>query len=36
MDLKDIEGKSVDWVCVVQDKKKWRTVVKMILNFRAS
>ena len=22
MDLNDIEGKNVDWVCVVQDKKK--------------
>jgi hypothetical protein len=35
MDLTYIEGKNVDWVCVVQDKKKWRADVKTILNFRA-
>jgi hypothetical protein len=34
MDLLEIDWGGVDWIILVQDRDKWRTLVKAIINLR--
>jgi hypothetical protein len=34
-DLKEVVSESVDWIDLVQDRDKWRAVVKTVVNLRA-
>jgi hypothetical protein len=34
MDLLELEWVDVDWICLAQDKNKWRCVVNSVLNLR--
>jgi hypothetical protein len=34
MDLKEIGWDGVDWIDVVQDRDKWRTLVNTVMNLR--
>ena len=36
MDIKNVVSESVDWIDLVQDRDKWRAVVKTVMNFRVS
>jgi hypothetical protein len=34
MDLGEIGWGGVDWICLAQDRNKWRTLVKMVMKLR--
>jgi hypothetical protein len=34
MDLGDIEWGDVNWICLFQDRDKWRTLVDAVMSFR--
>jgi hypothetical protein len=34
-DLGEIEWGGVDWICLAQDRDKWRALAKAVMNFRA-
>jgi hypothetical protein len=34
MDLVEVGWGDVDWICLAQDRDKWRTVVNAVLNLR--
>lgn len=34
MDLKDIGQQGVDWINLVEDREKWRTVLNTVMNLR--
>ena len=36
MDLKKVVSESVDWIDLVQDRDKWRAVVKTVMKLRVS
>jgi len=35
IDLKGIEWKDVEWICLVQERNQWRDIVYMAINIRA-
>ena len=34
MDLEEIGWNAVDWIILVQNRNKWRAVVKVVMEFR--
>jgi hypothetical protein len=34
MDLLEIGGGSVDWICLAQDRDKWRALVNAVMNLQ--
>jgi hypothetical protein len=34
MDLGEVGWGDVDWICLAQDRKRWRALVNSVLNFR--
>jgi hypothetical protein len=34
--FKEIVWKGVDWINVAQDRKKWRDILKTVMNFRVA
>jgi hypothetical protein len=34
MDLGEVEGGDVDWICLAQDRNRWRALVNSVLNLR--
>jgi hypothetical protein len=34
MDLGEVGWGDVDWICLAQDRKRWRAVVNSVLNLR--
>jgi hypothetical protein len=36
MDLTEVDWTVVDWIYLVDDRKKWRAVVSMVMNIRVT
>jgi hypothetical protein len=34
MDLREIDGRSVDWIQLAHDRDRWRAVVNTVMNLR--
>jgi hypothetical protein len=34
MDLKDVGWGSMDWIALIQDRDRWRALVKAVMNLR--
>jgi hypothetical protein len=34
MDLEEVGWGDVDWICLAQDRKRWRALVNSVLNLR--